>query len=72
MLYMICPTCGTLLGNKQLVYEKKMTELHDKQLDADGIIKEKEKIINSIGIDKYRTCCRQRIIGYIDTIMLIK
>jgi DNA-directed RNA polymerase subunit N (RpoN/RPB10) len=72
MLYMVCPTCGTLLGNKQLVYEKKIEELDNKKLDMNAVIKEKEKIINSLGINKYRTCCRQRIVGYIDTIMLVK
>ncbi len=72
MLQMICPTCGELLGNKQLIYEQKVKELENKNISNEKINDEKRKIINSLNIDENKYCCRQRIIGFIDTNNIVK
>lgn len=71
MLYLKCPTCKELLGNRQLIYE----ELYD-QLLLNPDLSEKEKdlkkqeLVNSLGLKLY--CCKVRMITYIRLIDIIK
>ena len=59
MLYMICPTCGELLGNKQLIYIQKLKEICDKYDINDDLlskgfdknpqfVEERQKLIQSL------------------------
>jgi len=81
MWYLICPTCGEVLGNKQLVYEEQMKNLCDEMgiddnmisqglADKEGEFKEKRcKLVNNLA---RRICCKQLIITHIDPVTLIK
>ena len=70
MLYVVCPSCKTLLGNKQLIWEeieKQIIESHisDKQKEE-----ELEIAINSLGLKRY--CCKMRVKTYTRLVEVVK
>ncbi len=81
MLYMVCPTCGELLGNKELVYINRMKEIctsmgiDDDIISQGKIIKTKEyiegrqKILNEL---VKNPCCKMRMMNYLDVVTLVK
>lgn len=80
MLYMVCPTCGELLGDKQLIYSTKLKELCDKYNIDDEMIsrgfiknekfdKDSKQLIQSIFNN---ICCRMRASTYVDLVKIIK
>ena len=80
MLYMICPTCGELLGNKQLIYTQKLKEICDKyniddELLSKGFdkdpkfVEERQKLVQSLFEN---ICCRMRALTYVELVKLIK
>ena len=81
MLYMRCPSCGEVLGDKEIIYTKKMKELCDSlgmddnmvslgHSDLDeAFVKKKQEIIRDL-FDNY--CCRIRAMEYIDLVQIIK
>lgn len=80
MLYPVC-TCGEILSNKQLVYEKKMEKLCDElgvdfDMVSQGLTDKNEtyknkraEIINSLC---RRYCCKSLMVTYIDIVHHIK
>ncbi len=81
MLYMIC-SCGSVLANKQLVYEAEMKKVcNELKLDynmvSKGITQTQEykermkEILNKI-TNPHRLCCRQALLTYTDVVTLIK
>jgi DNA-directed RNA polymerase subunit N (RpoN/RPB10) len=71
MLYPRCPTCGTILANKQLPYEQMTEELcESKTLSQEELDKKRMEILDKLNIK--RICCRSRVITYIDKVKLIK
>ena len=81
MLYPVCPTCGALLSNVQLPYQrdiKKLCEKHniDLELMSRGIINdpeinaEKEAIVNKY-TDPHRYCCRMRLTNFADIVKIV-
>lgn len=70
MLYFKCPTCKTILANKQIELENgldeicKNTKLSDAQKDE-----EKGKLLDKLQIK--RQCCRIRIL-YVKQIDIVK
>jgi DNA-directed RNA polymerase subunit N (RpoN/RPB10) len=65
MLYSKCPTCNKLFADIVLVYEDEMKKIcNNPKLTSKQKDEAKEKLINSLGLDRY--CCRMRIISYID------
>ena len=81
MLFMICPTCGEPLGNKELEYISEMKKVCDSMgvnddiisqgnLDKDeNYIKKKSKIVNELLANP---CCKVRMMTYIDLVQLVK
>jgi DNA-directed RNA polymerase subunit N (RpoN/RPB10) len=80
MLYMVCPTCGELLGDKQLVYTTKLKEICDKYNIDDELIsrgfdnnpeftKDRQNLIQSL-FDNI--CCKMRVLTYVELVKLIK
>ena len=71
MLYFRCPTCKTLLADKQLHLEKDMeiicnnTKISEQEKD-----KEKAKLLDKFEIKRY--CCRMRALTYIDLVKVIQ
>ena len=60
MLYIICPTCGTLLGDKTITYENNKKDIcTNPTLSSD----EKEKALSQLllGLGLRRYCCKMRI-----------
>lgn len=57
--YTVCPSCGFLLADKQLIFKKKIFELNEKEKEYSNKINI-EKILNELNIKKY--CCRIRMI----------
>jgi len=71
MLYPKCPSCKTLLANKQIVYEDKMEEIcNNDKLTSDAKNMAKRKLLSEIEL--HRECCRMRMMGYIKLIDKIK
>ena len=83
MLYILCPTCGELLGNKEIPYYTKLYELCQKYEidddvvsadqfgDNDEFVKDKKKLLDSL-IDKNSYCCACRLPNTINLAKLIK
>jgi len=81
MLYMVCPTCGELLGNKQLRLMERMSKLcNDLGIDdeavslgsienEDSYVKERQQIIKELFKN---ICCRIRALNYVELVKLIK
>jgi DNA-directed RNA polymerase subunit N (RpoN/RPB10) len=69
MLQMRCPTCGTLLGDIQLIHEQEIKKIDNSKLSDIEKNKKKEELINMYGLDRY--CCRTRILGYVDIVNII-
>ena len=80
MLYMVCPTCGELLGDKQLIYNTKLKELCDKHNINDDLlsrgfdknpqfVEERQKLIQS---NFTNICCKMRALTYIELVKIIK
>ena len=66
---MRCPTCGTLLGDIQLIHEQEIKKIDNSKLSEVEKNKKKEELINMYGLDRY--CCRTRILGYVDIVNII-
>ena len=66
MLYPVCPTCGFLLADKELEYEKELQKICIKDKDKDN---ELGKILDKLNVKRY--CCRMRMITYVDLVKTI-
>ena len=76
MLYLKCPTCKTLLGDKQMIYEKVISEIC-KDCDIHKLTEEeadklKQEVVNSIGIESERYCCKMRLMTFKKLIEIVK
>jgi DNA-directed RNA polymerase subunit N (RpoN/RPB10) len=71
MLYYKCPTCRTILANKQLIFEEELEKIC-KNDDFSFEEKEEEKmeLLNRLELTRY--CCRMRILTYAKLIEIIK
>jgi DNA-directed RNA polymerase subunit N (RpoN/RPB10) len=67
MLYIVCPTCGTLLGNKIIKYEEEK-----EKICSNSIISkiEKENLLSSLilNLKLRRYCCNMRFMTYKDIV----
>ena len=69
MLPPVCFTCGRLLADLQLIYEKEIKDID--LLDEDESIKEEKK---KLLLDKYKLntyCCRTKILTYVRLVDII-
>lgn len=65
-----CFTCGMLMSDIELEYEKKLNEIENNaSLTADQKNDQKVKLIDSMGLKRY--CCRMRLLGYVDKVNII-
>jgi DNA-directed RNA polymerase subunit N (RpoN/RPB10) len=68
---MKCPTCGTVIGNRQIIYETKLQEINSNpKIDDDTKLEQKNKLINSLELKRY--CCKMRIITFKSMPLIIK
>jgi len=71
MLYYKCPTCKTVLANKQLLFEQGMEKIsYNKSLPLEEANKQKCQLLDDLELK--RECCRMRVMGYVDLIHTIK
>lgn len=63
MIYIKCPSCGYLIGNRQMIYEKGLDEINsDPNTDDEKKLELKTKLIESLNIKRY--CCKMRVITF--------
>ena len=70
MLYPKCPSCKTILANKQLIFEAEMKKICEKKLSDDQQDKLKRELLDKLELKRY--CCRQRMLTYTDLIDIIQ
>ena len=70
MLYMICPTCGTFLAQKEIEYEKGKIEIcKNPNLLTEEREIELTKLLLSLKLKRY--CCKMRMMSYKDLVEII-
>lgn len=63
MIYVKCPSCGFLIGNRQMIYEKGLDEIYsDPNTSNEKKLELKTKLIDSLEIKRY--CCKMRVITF--------
>jgi DNA-directed RNA polymerase subunit N (RpoN/RPB10) len=63
MIYLRCPTCGTILGNRQIMYDKGLEEIESNpNNDEKQKLELKTKLVESLELKRY--CCKMRVITY--------
>lgn len=71
MLYYRCPTCKTVLADKQLLFEDKMLEIcNNKKLSVEDKEQHKMNLLTDLEINRY--CCRMRMLTYVSLVELVK
>ena len=67
MLYVTCPTCGFLLGNKIEKFEEDKKKIcSNPKLSKEQQEEEIAKILTKLKLRRY--CCKMRIISYKDIV----
>ena len=70
MLYMKCPTCKELLGNKQIPYEVGIRKIcDDPNLSDEEKLKQENDLVVKLHLNY---CCNTRLITYKKLIDIIK
>lgn len=71
MIYLKCPTCGTILGNRQIMYEKGLEEIENNPNNDDELKKTlKTKLIDKLELKRY--CCKMRVMTFKNKTLIIK
>jgi len=71
MLYYKCPSCRTVLANRQLLFEEKINNIcHDNSLSESQKYDAKIKVLDELMV--HNICCRMRILTYIKKIEILK
>ncbi len=76
MIYPICHCCGAKLGHLQIPYEeglKKITERENTgEITQEESDKLKKELVNSLGLQERRYCCRQLLLTYVNSVSIVK
>ena len=71
MIYLKCPSCGYIIGNRQVTYELKLDEINtNPNIDDDEKLVLKTQLVDSLGVKRY--CCKMRIITFKQLTDIIK
>lgn len=71
MIYIRCPSCGYILGNRQMLYETKLDEIvSNPNLDEDAKLDLKTKLVDNLKLKRY--CCKMRVITFKQLTDIIK
>ena len=63
MIYLKCPTCGYIIGNRQIIYEAGLNKIESDPNNTEEMkIILKQKLVDSLKIKRY--CCKMRVITY--------
>ncbi|AYV79755.1 MAG: putative DNA-directed RNA polymerase subunit Rpb10 [Faunusvirus sp.] len=70
MLYVRCPTCAKLLGDKQIPLEQGKAKIcGNPKYSQEEIEKKLQDLVNSFGLTRY--CCKARLDRYIRKVDII-
>lgn len=80
MLYMVCPTCGELLGDKQVPLNEGLKKICDKYNINDELlsrgfdktpefIEARSKLVQELFTN---LCCKMRALNYIELVKIVK
>lgn len=70
MLYLKCPTCNELLGNRQIIIENAIESIINSDHDEDKKLEMKTELINNLGLTNH--CCRMRVLTYVKLVDIIR
>jgi DNA-directed RNA polymerase subunit N (RpoN/RPB10) len=70
MKYLVCPTCGKVLGDVEIDYEIKSNEIMTQNMPEQEKLVKRKELIESMGIKRY--CCKMRIFTQIDPYKIIR
>jgi DNA-directed RNA polymerase subunit N (RpoN/RPB10) len=70
MKYLVCPTCGKVLGDIEIDYEIKSKETMSMNISEQEKVVKNRELIESMGIFRY--CCKMRIFTQIDPYKIIR
>ena len=71
MIYLKCPSCSYILGNRQIMYEQKLDEINNNNnVDEEEKTVLKTKLVESLNVKRY--CCKMRIITFKQLTDIIK
>ena len=70
MKYVICPTCGKVLGDIEIDYEIKSNEIMMLNISEQEKVVRKRELIEKMGISRY--CCKMRLFTQTDPYKIIK
>ena len=71
MIYMRCPTCGYIIGNRQILYESRLEEIdNNPNTDDDIKLELKTKLVESLKLKRY--CCKIRVMTFKQLTDIIK
>lgn len=71
MIYLRCPSCNMIIGNRQQTYERGLIQIEDNpNLTDKAKLELKTKLIESLEVLRY--CCKMRIIAFIQLTDIIK
>lgn len=63
MIYLKCPSCGYIIGNRQIPYENGLNKIEsDPNNTEDMKLLLKENLLKELKIERY--CCKMRIITF--------
>jgi DNA-directed RNA polymerase subunit N (RpoN/RPB10) len=69
MLYIKCPTCHRLLGNKEIPFLEEYKRIDSMDISVEEKDAKIKKLMDSLKI--YNMCCRGRIKTFVDKIEVI-
>ena len=71
-VYIKCPSCGRLLADKELLFDKGIKEINNEILNDDEREQRIMKLVDSLQIPKNNYCCKLRIMTYVDLYNVVK
>ena len=71
-VYIKCPSCGRLLADKELLFDKGIKEINNEILNDDEREQRIMKLVDSLQIPKNNYCCKIRIMTYVDLYNVVK
>ena len=71
-VYIKCPSCGRLLADKELLFDKGIKEINNEILNDDERELRIMKLVDSLQIPKNNYCCKMRIMTYVDLYNVVK
>lgn len=70
-MYMKCPSCGMIVGNRQIPYETKMKSIdNNPNIDEKDKLEQKNNVIKELKLKRY--CCITHIMGFKSMPLIIK